>query len=144
VLAAVCGRALSWRSTTPDVSIPRLLFWMVLHSVFRVSKYTYSVSVVACCVNSTISRRFLSQKTVATSVLADKVCLSFCCFFLEYVCIHSFDWVLVSSAVSRRMWLRNSSQWLLYRSKNVYEIQRHSRRFVGTCEHFHTPWVSIT
>jgi hypothetical protein len=26
--ASVCGRALSWRSTTPCVSIPRLLLWM--------------------------------------------------------------------------------------------------------------------
>jgi hypothetical protein len=26
-------RALSWRSTTPDVSIPRLLFWIALSNI---------------------------------------------------------------------------------------------------------------
>jgi hypothetical protein len=32
--AAVCRRALSWRNTTLDGSIPCLLFWMALHSFF--------------------------------------------------------------------------------------------------------------
>jgi hypothetical protein len=33
VRAAVCGHALSWWCTTPDVGIPRLLFWMTLCNI---------------------------------------------------------------------------------------------------------------
>jgi hypothetical protein len=60
----LCGRALSWRSTTPDVSFPCLLFWIFVHGfiVFR-TKYTSGVIMVPCCMNSTISTPFLSQKT---------------------------------------------------------------------------------
>jgi hypothetical protein len=39
VRAAICGCALSWRSTTLDVSIPRFLFWMALISFFSVLQY---------------------------------------------------------------------------------------------------------
>jgi hypothetical protein len=43
---------------------------------FSVSQYTSDVTVVPCCMNSTISTPFLSQKTDALSFLAD-VCLNF-------------------------------------------------------------------
>jgi hypothetical protein len=41
VQAGVCRHTLSWRSTTMDVSIPRLFFWTALHSflVFGNTKY---------------------------------------------------------------------------------------------------------
>lgn len=38
VRAAVCGRKLLCRITTPLVSIPRLLFWIPLHNLRRVSQ----------------------------------------------------------------------------------------------------------
>ena len=49
--AAVCGRALSCRSTTPDVNIPLLLFSMALRSFFRVSQYVSDVIVVPGSIN---------------------------------------------------------------------------------------------
>jgi hypothetical protein len=48
VQAAVCGRALSWRST------PHLLFWMVLSSFFSVLQYTSDITVVPCWMNSAL------------------------------------------------------------------------------------------
>jgi hypothetical protein len=60
VRAAVCRRVYSWRSNIPDVSIPRLLFWMTLRSFFSVSKYISDVIIVPCCMNSTIRTHFLS------------------------------------------------------------------------------------
>jgi hypothetical protein len=34
VWAAACGSAFSWKSTIPEAIIPRLLFWMALHSSY--------------------------------------------------------------------------------------------------------------
>jgi hypothetical protein len=56
VRVAVCGRALY-------VSIPCLLFWMVLLSYFSVSQYAFDLIVVLGCMNSIISTPFLLQKT---------------------------------------------------------------------------------
>jgi hypothetical protein len=39
---------------------------------FIVSQYTYDVTVVPCCINSTISTPFLTQKTAAISFLAGR------------------------------------------------------------------------
>jgi hypothetical protein len=92
----VCRRALSWKSTTPDGSIPRLSFWMILRRFFSVSQYTCNVIVVPCCMNSTISSPFPSQKTVAISFLADRQrCLNF--FRLVWwMCVHPLLWLLFS------------------------------------------------
>jgi hypothetical protein len=98
VREAVCGRGLSWRNTTPCVSIPRHLFWMVGPSqFFSVSQYILHVIVVTYCMNSTISAPFLSQKTLAISFLTDNICLNFFGSFDECVCIHCFDCCLVST-----------------------------------------------
>jgi hypothetical protein len=93
---------------------------------FCVSQYTSYVIVVYRCKTSTISTPFLSQKTVAISFLAD-VCLKFFSLFGKYVCIHCFDCslvstfrnkILISSPVTRPMWLRNSlSSWCCYSKK---------------------------
>jgi hypothetical protein len=56
----------------PNVSIPRLLFLMALRSFLSVSQYTSDVIVVPCCMNSTISTPFLSQKTVSISFLTGR------------------------------------------------------------------------
>jgi hypothetical protein len=77
VLAAVCRHALSWRSTTPDVSIPHLLFWMAPCSSFSILQYTSDVTVVPCCMNSTISTHILAKTTIAISCQADYVYLNF-------------------------------------------------------------------
>jgi hypothetical protein len=70
--------------------------------IVSVSQYTSDVTVVPCCVNSTIITPFLSQKTVAISLVAD-VCLSFFGLFAECVCIYCLDCSLVST-------LRNETQ----------------------------------
>jgi hypothetical protein len=75
--AAVCGRTLSWRSTTPDVSIPCVFFQTALRSFFSVLQCTYDIIVVPCCMNSTISTPFLSHKSAGIKFLADNVCLNF-------------------------------------------------------------------
>ena len=49
--AAVCGRVLSCRSTTPDVNIPLLSYSMALRSFFRVSQYVSDVIVVPGSIN---------------------------------------------------------------------------------------------
>jgi hypothetical protein len=49
----VCCRIMSWWSSTPDVSIPRLLFLMDLRS-FCVSQYTCDVIMVLYCINSIV------------------------------------------------------------------------------------------
>jgi hypothetical protein len=90
-------------------------------------QYTSDFIVVPCCMNSTISTPFLSQKTVAISFLADKVCLNFFCLFC-WICVHLLLWLLfgfsihkwkVSSPVTRIMWLRDSSPSLWYRCRKV-------------------------
>jgi hypothetical protein len=67
---------------------------------FSVSQCTYDVTVVPCCMDSTISTPFLSQKRVAISFQAD-VCLD--CFGLsgECVCIHCYDRSLVSTFTNK-------------------------------------------
>jgi hypothetical protein len=50
---------------------------------FGVSQYTSDVIVVPCCINSTISTPFLSQKRVANSFLADIVRLNVSFLFGE-------------------------------------------------------------
>jgi len=97
VRAAVCGRALSCRSTTPDVNIPLLLFSMALRSFFRVSQYVSDVIVVPGSINSINSTPFLSQNTVAISFLFANDCLNFLGLFGECVCIHCRDCSLVST-----------------------------------------------
>jgi hypothetical protein len=58
---------------------------------FGVSQYTSDVIVVPCCINSTISTLFLSQKSVANSFLADIICLNVSYLFGECMCIHYID-----------------------------------------------------
>jgi hypothetical protein len=70
------------RSTTPDFSIPFHLFWTALHSLLSFPQYWYTfdlggvrlghcytsdLTVVSCCMNSTIRTSLLSQNTVAIS-----------------------------------------------------------------------------
>jgi hypothetical protein len=56
VWAAVWRSSLSWRNTTLYVSIPLLSSeWPALRSSFSVSQYISDITVVQCCINSTIS-----------------------------------------------------------------------------------------
>jgi hypothetical protein len=66
------------------------------YAVFSISQYTCDVIVVPCCMNYTISTPFLSQNTVAISLLAE-VCLNFLGLFGECVSIHCLDCSLVST-----------------------------------------------
>jgi hypothetical protein len=63
-----------------------------------VSQYTSDVTVAPCCMNSTISTPFLSQRTVAISFVAGRQRL-FKLFglFGECVCIQCVDYSLVST-----------------------------------------------
>jgi hypothetical protein len=70
--------------------------WLALRSFFSVLQHTCDIIVVPFCMNSAISTPFLSQKTVAISFLAD-VCLNLFGLFRECVCIHCFDYSLVST-----------------------------------------------
>jgi hypothetical protein len=59
---------------------------------FSVSQHTTSdVTVVPCCINSIISTPFLSQKTAATSFMADNICLNIFGMFGKCVSIHCFE-----------------------------------------------------
>jgi hypothetical protein len=78
--------------------------------------------VFPCCMNSTISTSFLSQRTVAISFLAGR--RLFKLFQLVGECDCSLvskytNKIQVSSPVTCIMWLRNSSPSLWHRSKNV-------------------------
>jgi hypothetical protein len=64
-------------------------------------QYTSDVTVVPCCMNSTISTPFLSQKTVAISFLGDSVCLQFFGMFGECVCIHPLLWLLFGFSIHK-------------------------------------------
>jgi hypothetical protein len=116
---------LSWRNTTPYVSIPRLSSeWRAICSLFSFAMY-FCRYFSPFCMNSTISIHFLSQKTVAISFVVDDGYLKYFSLFDEFVCIHCFDSSLVSkftndTNVSRSvmMLLRNSSPFW-YLSKNV-------------------------
>jgi hypothetical protein len=72
VLASVlvCGRALSWKRTSPDISIPCLLFWMAVRSFLSVSQYISDVIIHG-------QHSFLFQKTVTIIFLTDNVWLIF-------------------------------------------------------------------
>jgi hypothetical protein len=97
--AAVCRYALS-QNTTLDTSIPHLLFWMVLCSFFNVSQYTSDIIVVPCCMNSTISSPFQSQKTVTISFLAGR--RLFKLFRLVWwMCVHPLLWLLFGFSISK-------------------------------------------
>jgi hypothetical protein len=67
------------------------------HLYFSALQYTSDAIVVPCCMNFTISTPFLTQETVAISFLADNVRLNFFGLFGECVCIHCFDYSLVST-----------------------------------------------
>jgi hypothetical protein len=65
----LCADMLTWRITTPDVSIPRIFFfWMAspVQFIFSVSQCTCDIIMAICCMNSTIRNLFLSQETVLT------------------------------------------------------------------------------
>jgi hypothetical protein len=113
------------------------------HAVFSVPQYTSDVIAVPCCMNSTISTPFLSQKTAAINLLAD-VYLNFFGLSGECVRIHCFNCSLVStftnktqvsSPVTRTMRLRNSSPSLCH-SKNVHKNRSHSLCLMLTHDHF--------
>jgi hypothetical protein len=72
-----------------DVSTPHVFpeWSYAVFLVFR-KQYTSYVSVVPCCMNSTTSTPFLSQKTAAVSILANNVCLNFFSLFGECVYDH--------------------------------------------------------
>jgi hypothetical protein len=90
VSAAICRPASSWRNTTLNISIPHLLFWIVLcsflafHNTLQMLLWSLAAPFPA-----------LFQKTFVISFLAD-VCLNFFGLFGECVCIHCFHCSLVS------------------------------------------------
>jgi hypothetical protein len=129
----------------PDISIPRLIFWMTLCSFFSVLQYTSDIIVVPYCMNSNITL-FLFQKTVSINFLASNVWLNFFSLFGECVCIHCFDCSLVSTFTNETqisspvtLWLRNSSPYLWHHTKEVYKSQSDSLCFACTREHFRNP-----
>jgi hypothetical protein len=83
----------SHKSTTTNVNIPRLLFWMVLCNSFSVSQYTSDVIVVPCCMSSTINAPFLSQNIVAISILAGRHLFKFF-RLVSWICVHLLLWLL--------------------------------------------------
>jgi hypothetical protein len=112
--------------------------------VFRI-KYTSDVIVVPCCVNSTISTFFISQKTVVTHQLSGRqmfVLFFSACLLCE--CVLPLLWMLfgfrihkwnpVSSPVPRTMWSRNLSPSLWYCAKNSKP-----KPFSAFCEHCRNP-----
>jgi hypothetical protein len=105
--------------------------------------YISDIIVVPCCMNSTISTPFLSQKMVAIRLLASRRLFNLYNLFGERVCIHCFGCSLVStftnetqvsSSVTHIMWLRNLSPSLWYCSKN--QSRSYSLHFVRTHEYF--------
>jgi hypothetical protein len=85
------------------------------------SRYVFKLLLNHCnweiyCINSTISTRFLRKKTADISFLTD-VCLNIFGLLGECVCIHCFDWALVStltnethvsSPVTHKIWLKEN------------------------------------
>jgi hypothetical protein len=137
------GGALHWMSAFHTFCSE----WLALRSFFSVLQYTSDVTVVPCCMNSTINTSFLSNKPGAISFPGD-VCLNLFGLFHECVCIHCFDWSLVStitnetqisSPVTCMMWLRNSLPSLWYHSQKAYKSRSHSLCFVRTHAHFRSP-----
>jgi hypothetical protein len=76
-LRSSASSALSWRSTTLDISIPCLLFWMTLCSFFLnfAMHFWHYCGPLLQEFHFTIRNTFRSQKTVAISFLA-KICLN--------------------------------------------------------------------
>jgi hypothetical protein len=64
---------------------------MAQRGFLSVSHYNSDVIVVPCCMNSTISTPFLSQKTVAISFLVDNVCLNIFALYMN-VCASTSLW----------------------------------------------------
>jgi hypothetical protein len=69
------------------------IFWMTLSSFF-VSQCTSHVTVVPCCIKSTISTPFLSQKSVATSFLSGRQRLFKLFLLVWWMCVHRLFWLL--------------------------------------------------
>jgi hypothetical protein len=128
VRAAVCGHALSWRSTTVDVSIPCLLFWMDLRRflVFRNTLLTLLRSLIAWIPSSALlscpRKQLLSAFWQAVNV-----CLKFFGLLGECVCIHWFDWSLVSTFKNKTQISSYYSYFLIFYFKtgNVQLIEVH-------------------
>jgi hypothetical protein len=59
-----------------------------------VSQNTSDVVVVSCCMNSTISTHFLSQKTAATTLLAGRQRLFILLRLVWWMCVHPLLWLL--------------------------------------------------
>jgi hypothetical protein len=142
--AALCRCTLSGNSTTPAISVPHLLFWIALRRFFSVSQYASDVTVVPCCMNSIISTPFLSQKTVAISLLAGWQRVQFFEFFGECVCIHCFGCSLVSAftneiRVSSPVWCDWEIHRHLYGITLKCQIWIHSLCFVHTLDDFQNP-----
>jgi hypothetical protein len=79
---------------TPYVNIPHFCSeWLALRSL-SVLEYTYDM-LVPCIILSSALLSCL-EKTIAISFLADS-CLNFLSLFGECVCIHYFEWSLVSA-----------------------------------------------
>jgi hypothetical protein len=78
------------RHSTPFVLNDHMHFFSVL-------QYTSDVTVVPCCMNSTIRTFFLSQKTVSISFLAGRRLFKLLGLFGECASIHCFDCSLVST-----------------------------------------------
>jgi hypothetical protein len=57
-------------------------------------QYTSDVTVAPCCMNSTISTPFLSQKTVTISFPAGRQCLFKLSQFVLWMCAHPLLWLL--------------------------------------------------
>jgi hypothetical protein len=117
-----------------------------------VSQYIFNVIMVPCCMSSTISTSFLSQRQLLSAFWqAENVYLNLFGLFRECVCIQCFDCSLVSifrnetqvsSRDTRTIWLRNSSPSLWYRSKK--SKPKPFSAFCATREHFrNTPCAKL-
>jgi hypothetical protein len=69
---------------------------MALLSVFSVSQGTSDVTVIPCCMNSTVSTPFLSRKQLPSAFWQEDVWLKFFGLSGECVCNHRFGCSLVS------------------------------------------------
>jgi hypothetical protein len=93
---------------------------------FSVSQYTSDVIVVRYCMNFHHQKSFSVSEDRCHQSSSRKRLISFFDLFGKYLCIHCFDWSLVSkftnenqvlSPVTRTKWLRNSWPSLWYRYK---------------------------
>ena len=90
ITEAVFGRALSWIITTPQLSMPHHLFWIVRHNFASVSQQTPALIVQPWGNKSTSRIPFLSQNTVHMIFQVDVICLNFVTVGDEE-CLHSMD-----------------------------------------------------